>query len=40
MLYASITYAWQQQHPEIWWIIIIMLLGVLACVYNPPAKET
>jgi basic amino acid/polyamine antiporter, APA family len=40
MLYASINYAWQQQHPEIWWIIIIMVLGVLASVYNPPAKET
>jgi amino acid transporter len=39
MLYASIAYAWQQQHPEIWWIIIIMVLGVLASIYNPPAKE-
>jgi len=39
MLYASIAYAWQQQHPEIWWIIIIMVLGVLASFYNPPAKE-
>jgi amino acid transporter len=39
MLFASITYAWQQQHPEIWWIIIIMVLGVLASIYNPPAKE-
>jgi amino acid transporter len=39
MLYASFAYAWEQRHPEIWWIVIIMVLGVLASYYDPPVPE-
>lgn len=39
MLYASLSYAWSQRHPEVWWIVIIMALGILASFYDPPPKE-
>ncbi len=39
MLYASLSYAWGQRHPEVWWIIVIMALGILASHYDPPPKK-
>jgi len=35
MLYASIAYAVEQRHPEVYWIVIIMVLGIIASFYNP-----
>jgi amino acid transporter len=39
MLYASVSYAWSQRHPEAWGIVIIMILGILASFYDPPPKK-
>lgn len=39
MLYASLSYAWSQRHPEVWGIVMIMILGILASFYDPPPKE-
>jgi len=39
MLYASLSYAWNQRHPEVWWIIMIMIMGILASYYDPLPKE-
>ncbi|HSR63907.1 MAG TPA: amino acid permease [Gammaproteobacteria bacterium] len=36
MLYASIAYAIDQRHPEVYGIIIITILGIIASLYNPP----
>ncbi len=38
MLYASMTYAYEQRHPEAYGIIIVMLIGIVASLYDP-AKE-
>ena len=35
MLYASLAYAFDQRHPEAYWIIIIMLVGIVASFYDP-----
>lgn len=35
MLYASVAYAYEQRHPEVYWIIIIMLSGIVASFYDP-----
>jgi len=39
MLYASLTYAFEQRHPEVYWIIVIMILGVLASFYDPEMPD-
>lgn len=35
MLYASLAYAFEQHYSEAYWIIIIMVLGLLASFYDP-----
>ena len=40
MLYASIAYAWDRHYTEFWWIVMVMGLGILASLYDPPARET
>lgn len=35
MLFASVSYAIDQKHPEAWWIIIMLVLGILASFYDP-----
>lgn len=40
MLYASIAYAWDRHYTEFWWIVMVMGLGILASLYDPPAQET
>ena len=39
MLYASLAYAYEQRHPEGYWIIIIMVLGIIASFYDPAGRE-
>jgi len=36
MLYASLSYAYGQRHPEAYWIIAIMVIGILVSSYDPP----
>jgi len=36
MLYASLSYAYGQRHPEAYWIIAVMLIGILVSIYDPP----
>lgn len=38
MLYASLAYTFDQQFPEAYWIIIIMVTGLLASFYDPPVS--
>lgn len=40
MFYASFTYAFDQKHPEAYWIIIIMVVGLIASVYDPKIPES
>lgn len=35
MLYASLSYAWQHWHAEIYWIIIILCIGFIFSLQNP-----
>jgi len=39
MFYASMTYAIEQRHPEAYWIIVIMGLGILASFYDPKIHD-
>ncbi len=39
MFYASISYAFEQRHPEAYWIIVIMVLGILASFYDPKSTN-
>jgi len=36
MLYASLSYAYGQRHPEAYWIFAIMLIGIFVSSYDPP----
>jgi basic amino acid/polyamine antiporter, APA family len=36
MLYASLAYAWEHKHPEAYWIIVVLLIGALFSLYDPP----
>lgn len=38
MLYASLSYAWQHRYPEAYWIVIVILIGILVSLYDPPSK--
>ncbi|MDX1519288.1 MAG: amino acid permease [Gammaproteobacteria bacterium] len=39
MLFASLSYAFSQRHPEAWVIIIMIVLGVLASFYDPVTPD-
>ncbi|HKK15882.1 MAG TPA: amino acid permease [Gammaproteobacteria bacterium] len=39
MLYAGLAYALEQRHPEVYGIIIMMVLGILVSFYDPPVSE-
>ncbi|MEE9160205.1 MAG: APC family permease, partial [Gammaproteobacteria bacterium] len=36
LLFASLSYAYSQRHPEAYVIIAIMLIGIAASLYDPP----
>jgi len=38
MLYASLSYAWQHRYSEASWIVVIMLIGILLSLYDPPVQ--
>jgi len=38
MLYASLAYAYEQRLPEAYWIIIIMVAGIVASYYDPESS--
>lgn len=40
LLFASLSYAYSQRHPEAYVIIAIMLIGIAACLYDPPREES
>ncbi len=40
LLFASLIYAYSQRHPEAYVIIVIMLIGIAACRYDPPRVES
>jgi amino acid transporter len=35
ILYASLAYAWQQRYPEVAWIAVVLITGILASFYRP-----
>jgi len=39
VLYASLSYAYSQAHPEAYVIIAVMLIGIAASLYDPPRME-
>jgi len=39
VLFASLSYAYSQRHPEAYLIIAIMLIGIVASLYDPPGTE-
>jgi basic amino acid/polyamine antiporter, APA family len=39
MLYASLAYAYEQRLPEAYWIIIIMIAGIVASFYDPVISD-
>jgi hypothetical protein len=39
LLFASLSYAYSQAHPEAYVIIAVMIIGIIASLYDPPAKE-
>ena len=39
LLFASLSYAYSQRHPEAYVIIVIMLIGITASLFDPPEKE-
>jgi amino acid transporter len=39
LLFASLSYAYSQAHPEAYVIIAVMIIGIVASLYDPPAKE-
>jgi len=39
VLYASLSYAYSQAHPEAYVIIAVMLIGIAASLYDPPTME-
>ena len=39
VLYASLSYAFSQAHPEAYVIIAVMLAGIAASLYDPPRME-
>ncbi len=38
MLYAGLSYAWQHRHPEAYWIVIAILIGILVSLFDPPVQ--
>ena len=40
LLFASLVYAYSQRHPEAYVIIAVMLIGIAACLYDPPRIES
>ncbi len=38
ILYASLAYAWGQRHPEAWFIVVMLFLGILASRHDPVNK--
>jgi APA family basic amino acid/polyamine antiporter len=39
LLFASLSYAYSQRHPEAYVIIAVMLIGIVASLYDPPVTE-
>ncbi len=39
MLYASVSYAYINRHPEIYAIVVILLIGILFSLYDPPRSD-
>jgi len=39
LLFASLSYAYSQAHPEAYVIIAVMIIGIVASLYDPPVKE-
>ncbi len=39
LLFASLSYAYSQRHPEAYVIIAVMLIGIVASLYDPPRVE-
>ena len=39
LLFASLSYAYSQRHPEAYVIIAVMLAGIVASLYDPPRLE-
>ncbi|MEX2524146.1 MAG: amino acid permease [Gammaproteobacteria bacterium] len=39
LLYASLAYAWQQGYPEVIWIGIVLITGILASLWQPRSKK-
>jgi len=39
LLIASLSYAYSQRHPEAYVIIAVMLIGIVASLYDPPVTE-
>jgi amino acid transporter len=39
MLYASVSYAYINRHPEIYAILVILVIGMLFSLYDPPGQN-
>jgi amino acid transporter len=39
LLFASLSYAYSQAHPEAYVIIAVMIIGIVASLYDPPKME-